>query len=78
MTAENIKNDIAHFKAELQELDAQIDQLEAADRITYERERDDLKGQLDAWEDMAEAQWDEWLAKLKQRFYEFRERWSRD
>lgn len=78
MTAEEIKNDIAHFKAELQELDAKAEQLAAAERIEFERERDDLKGQLDAWEDMAEAQWDEWMAKLKQRFYSFRERWSRD
>lgn len=75
MDREQVALEITQLEARLEEMDAEMSKRSAEERIEYEKERDNLRGQLQGWGDMAEAEWDSFLARMKQQYADMLKRW---
>lgn len=63
------------FSAKLDEMDAEARAWEADRRAEFERERDNFRGQLDAWGDYADARWDEFKSNIEQGWRDLEAKW---
>ncbi len=68
---------VKQYQAKLDEMDAEAVQWEAKQRAEYEGERDNFRGQLDAWKDNVEGKWDEFTANVDQAWHGLEAKWHK-
>lgn len=67
---ETAKNYVEKWQAIREEMDAHSEKLDAEQRLKYNDAMDNFDKEVEAGSDWAEAQWDEFKARVKKRWNE--------